>query len=186
MGDSRVEKMRALRLDAEQTHIFDALYRKHHVEVFRLCLKFAAGQRAWALDRAQDVFVKLAESLPTLRDTDELGGWLYRTTVNTCYKVLRREQGWRRLIGRAGELVPVTAQAVEPISQAQRDIATLEAALRRLPPKERALVTLVGIEGKTQSEAAALLGLSKGYVSKLHHRAMAFLKAAEWELVYGD
>ncbi len=76
---------------------FDELYRKHHDAVFRACLRFAAGDRDWAMDRTHDVFVTLAREVDALRDASDLGGWLYRVAVNTCLMDLRRAKGWRRI-----------------------------------------------------------------------------------------
>jgi RNA polymerase sigma factor (sigma-70 family) len=176
--------MTAMPLEAEQARLFDELYRKHRDEVFRVCLKFGAGDRAWALDRMHDVFVTLAEKLPKLRDPEDLGGWLYRTSVNCCFSILRKQRGWRRVFQVLQTPAAGRARLVEPDIQARRDLAALEGRLRHLPPNERTVMTLVYVDNKSQAEAAELLDLSRGYISKVHDRALALLKEQEWELAY--
>jgi RNA polymerase sigma-70 factor (ECF subfamily) len=171
-------------LSPEQSASFATLYERHHQEVFRLCWKFAAGDRSWALDRTHDVFVRLAERLPALKDTHESGGWLYRVAVNVCFTALKRQQLWKKV---AALLPGGDERTAAPDAQvlARQELQALVKALDRLPAKERALVVLVVLEGKSQNEAAALLGLSKGYVSKLHERALSMLRAQEGGLAYG-
>lgn len=164
-------------LNPNQAATFATLYQRHHQEIFRLCWKFAAGDRAWALDRTHDVFVRLAERLPSLAP-GEAGGWLYRVAVNLCFTHLKRGQLWRRMTaflpGRDETAAPPDAQV-----QARQDLAALTRALDALPAKERSLVVLVVLEGKSQTEAAELLGLSKGYVSKLYERALELLRRTQ-------
>ena len=46
-------------------------------------------------------------------------------------------------------------------------------------------MTLIHLDGKTQSEAARLLSLSEGQVSKLYKKALATLQASDWEIDHG-
>ncbi len=160
----------------------DALFRRHLDDVLRTCLRFAAGDRQWALDRTQDVFVRLAEELPSLRDVDDLGGWLYRVATNACLMALRRERGWRRVADRLMQALPGRAPSAERQARAERDVSAVEADIAALPARERAVMSLVYFDGKSQSEVAAVLGMSKGQISKLHSRALAKLKARDWEV----
>jgi RNA polymerase sigma-70 factor (ECF subfamily) len=161
---------------------FDALYRKHHDAVFRACLRFAAGDRDWAMDRTHDVFVILARRMGKLTDTDDLGGWLYRVAFNTCLMDLRRARGWRKVKDQLLGWVGPAASTPERNAQAKRDVSKLELAVRELPVKQRVLITLVHLDGKTQSEAARLLSLSEGQVSKLYKKALSNLQACDWEI----
>jgi RNA polymerase sigma factor (sigma-70 family) len=49
-------------------------------------------------------------------------------------------------------------------------------ALGQLPARERVVLGMVHLDGKSQREVAEILGLSKGYVSKLLARATARLE----------
>jgi RNA polymerase sigma-70 factor (ECF subfamily) len=161
---------------------FDEVYRAHAESVFRVCRRFSGGDRDWAKDRMHDVFIKLLERADQVREVGDPGGWLYRVSVRTCFMELRRK---RRFSGVLGALMGVSDEpslGPERLARARRDVGELEAALADLPPKERAVVVLVHLEEKSQTEAAELLELSKGQVSKLHSRAMAKLRAREWDV----
>jgi DNA-directed RNA polymerase specialized sigma subunit len=43
-------------------------------------------------------------------------------------------------------------------------------------------MVLVHLEGKSQNEAAELLSVSKGQLSKLHTKALAELEKRDWEV----
>ena len=169
-------------LDREAGNRLDALYRKHHSDVFRLCLRFCAGDRPWAMDRTQEVFVKLALCLDELVDTEDLGGWLYRVGANVCLMELRRQRGWRKVVDVMLRAPERRSLSPEREVRARHDVSDVERAIHHLPPHERAVMVLVYLDGKSQTDAAKLLGLSKGQVSKLHARALANLRAQDWEV----
>ncbi len=159
---------------------FNAAYRDHADEVYRLCLRYSGGRTGWAEDAAHDTFVRLLEMLPRLRDPRGLGGWLYRVATNVCVSKLRRE---RSVLGRLQRWyqppeVPTLEAYLELKESAQ---AALE-ALRKLPPREHAAMSMKLFDGRSQRDIAKTLKLSESYVSKLIQRASAKLEAAGWEL----
>jgi RNA polymerase sigma-70 factor (ECF subfamily) len=165
--------------------VLEAAYRKHSEYVFGVCLKFAGGDRAWALDRAHDVFMRLHDHQKSLRLDDDLRPWLRKVAVNECLLDLRRSERRRRLLGLFG-LAPETS-AVSDLRPERafavgRDVVALDRALATLPAKERILLGLMYFEGESLTEAANLIGVSKGQASKLHKRALEALKQrGDWE-----
>lgn len=163
--------------------VLETAYREHSEYVFGVCLKFAGGDRAWALDRAHDVFIRLHENLTTLRLDEDLRPWLRKVAVNECLLDLRRSERRRRLLGLFG-LAPESRFNETRPEQAlalSQDIVALDRALTALPPKERMLLALMYFEGESLTDAAALIGVSKGQASKLHKRALAALGQRDWE-----
>ncbi len=159
------------------------LYQQHRERVFHLCLRLGCGNRAWAEDATQDVFVKLIERLPALSGQDDLGGWIYRVTVNTCLTRLKREGSVWRKVQRAllGAAAPTSGETPERRVAARQEIAAALAELERMPAKERVVFCMKHLDGLEQQQIAADLGLSEGYVSKLLHRAHARLEEQGWE-----
>lgn len=168
-------------LTPEQTRWLEEAYRAHSERIFRTCLKFGLGDRDWAKDRTHEVFLKLAERLHEVQNPDDPGGWLYRVAVNECFMSLRRAKTSGRLLSLLG-MGDRTAPSVDRAVQAKRDLSALGAALSQLPAKQRAVMVIVHLEGRTQTEAATLLSLSKGQVSKLHKKAIDALAARDWEV----
>jgi RNA polymerase sigma-70 factor (ECF subfamily) len=164
--------------------VLEAAYRSHSEYVFGVCLKFAGGDRAWAIDRAHDVFIRLHENLTTLRLDEDLRPWLRKVAVNECLLDLRRSERRRRLLGLFG-LAPegkhVTDTRPERAFALSQDVVALDRALTTLPAKERMLLSLMYFEGESLTDAAELIGVSKGQASKLHKRALAVLAKRDWE-----
>jgi len=165
--------------------VLEAAYRKHSEYVFGVCLKFAGGDRAWALDRAHDVFIRLHDNLPSLRLDDDLRPWLRKVAVNECLLDLRRSERRRRLLGLFGFAPETSAMndlGPERAHELSRDVVALDRALGTLPAKERMLLGLMYFEGESLTDAAALIGVSKGQASKLHKRALEALRQrGAWE-----
>ena len=172
MGDSQ-----------QHSQTFEQLYHEHYVTIFCLCLSFAAGNRQWALDRSQDTFVKLALSLHKLDHHDDLGGWLYRVAVRQCLMELRRQKRWRLFQEQSLEQThDVWQLGSERQIHARISVGELEHTLTTLPVNQQVLLSLMLFEDKNLTEAAELLGFSKGYASKLYQRAIATLKALVWQV----
>ena len=164
----------------------EALYKRHHVLVYRLALRYGRGNAAWAEDVTQEVFLALFDVLDRLDDRDGLEPWFYRVTTNRCLNRLRRE--------RVRQAAPVRwllgAKAKEPVdpervTAAREGLDRAWSALDALSPKERVAFCMYYLDGKLLTEIGAVIGHSKGYVCKLIKRAETHVRAAGWE-VSGD
>lgn len=161
---------------------FDALYRRHFPQVYLQCLRYAGGDKAWAEDVAHDVFVKLLEHQQELSDGGRVGAWLYRVAANTAISHLRRRRSFvswmREAIGSEPEAAPSPAELLD---ERRRSDAALT-MLRALPGKERVVVCMRLLDGRSQKDIADILKLSEGYVSKLMQRALERVRRAGWEV----
>lgn len=158
------------------------LYARHKGEVYRLALRYGAGDRAFAEDVTQDVFVRMMTHLDRLDDPDDLGGWLYRVTTNRCLSRLRQERLRSSVLRLLGRATVAPEPALERHTIAKDTLARTLEAVRALPPKERVAFGMRHLDGKEVAEIGAVMGHSKGYVSKLLTRASARLRAAGWEV----
>lgn len=161
--------------------VLETAYRDHGDYVFGVCLKLASGDRSWALDRAHDAFVRLHENLAHLELDDDLRPWLRKVAVNECLMDLRRRERRRRLLGLFGRVDEAGGERPDQRAALQRDVIALDHALGRLPARQRVLLGLMYFEGESLSDAAGLIGISKGQASKLHKRALASLAERDWE-----
>ncbi|MEM9461973.1 MAG: sigma-70 family RNA polymerase sigma factor [Myxococcota bacterium] len=160
-----------------------SLYHQHRDQVYRLALRYGRGDRTWAEDVTQDVFVSLCKVIDRLEDDEALKGWFYRVATNRCLSRLRREAvanapAVRWLLGRSiqGSDDP-EAQTTE-----RRDLRRVDQVLATLPPKQRIAFCMYRLDGKEQAEIGEILGFSKSYVCKLIKRAEAKIQAAGWEV----
>jgi RNA polymerase sigma-70 factor (ECF subfamily) len=167
--------------ESDTSPMLEAAYRRYCDYVFRVCMKFAGGDRDWALDRVQDVFIKLNDSLGRLDVQAELAPWLRQVAVNECLMDLRRRERRRRLLGIFGFAGGDPPTPPDQEVGTQRDVAALDEALVLLPAKQRVLLALMYFDGASLTEAAALVGVSKGQASKLHKSALVTLGKQDWE-----
>jgi RNA polymerase sigma-70 factor, ECF subfamily len=134
---------------------------------------------------AHDVFVRAYVGLAQFSGSVSFEHWLAGIAVRTCYDF------WR---GRKREELPVSAltndhhrwieqtlaaQSEEQFhNQVRRREATevLEWALGQLSPENRAVLTLVHLDGQSVREAAQLLGWSVVNVKVRAHRARQMLR----------
>jgi RNA polymerase sigma-70 factor (ECF subfamily) len=166
---------------SDRHHVLEAAYRKYADYVFAVCLKFASGDRDWALDRAHDVFLRLDANLKRLQLDDELRPWLRKVAVNECLMDLRRRDRRRRLLGLFGHASQPEPVRTEHELAVRRDVVALDRAVGGLPARQRVLLGLMYFEGQSLTDAARLIGVSKGQASKLHKRALDALSQHEWE-----
>lgn len=148
-----------------------ALYRAHGAMVFRLALRYG-GDRSWAEDVTQEVFLQAFTHVDELAEVHNPAGWLYRVTTRRCLNRLRGQQ----LRASAPVRWALRDRLPEPNTPEQlgihrQQLAQLFARLETLPPKQRVCFWMYHVDGKTVVEIGEILGHSKGYVSKLLDRA---------------
>ena len=155
----------------------DQLYRQHHRAVFRLALRYGLGDESWAQDVVQDVFMTLIDKLPSLTEHEQLDAWLYRVTCKRCLRRLERGRFRQHPLIRALSFASAVEEpSVESRVFAREQLERTRLALARVPARERVVLAMVHLDGKSQREVGEILGLSKGYVSKLLARATARLE----------
>ncbi len=120
------------------------------------------GNREDARDAAQEVLLRLYRHWHHIDPGRDLGGWLYRVTVNVCRDFERRRPRLAA-IDQVAEPAARDADPQEETSAAERR-AVLRRALRALSPKERAAVVLRDVEGLSTGEVAGILGSSEATV----------------------
>jgi RNA polymerase sigma factor (sigma-70 family) len=172
--DALVDRARRGDVDA-----FEALYRTHSARVYALCLRLT-GDRAQALELAQDTFIRAWEALPDFRGDASLVTWLHRIAVNA---MLTKRRGDRRRTARIGlaEDDEDDARALASGSTAARDVGTaidLERAIATLPQGARRAFVLHDVEGYTHEEMAEMTGLASGTLRAQLHRARQLLMKA--------
>jgi RNA polymerase sigma-70 factor, ECF subfamily len=152
--------------------------------VFLLCRRML--QDADEADSAtQDVFLKAFKALSKVESAalENPGKWVARIAVNTCLDRLRSRawQVWRRRPPADDEALILETTAEEsPDAEAQlfaKQIRRrLEAGLRRLSPRQRAVFTLRHHEALSLDEIASMLDLDIGTVKVHLFRAIAKLR----------
>jgi len=133
----------------------------------------------------QEVFVAAYLSLPRYRGTAPVLHWLRRIATRTGY------QYWKRQTRKRGPLAALETAWTEHALRASDGGEPSEAAgclfelLRRLPDKDRLVLTLVYFEECSMAEAAERMGWSVTLVKVRAFRARQRLRALLEEAGYG-
>lgn len=122
-------------------------------------------------DIVQEVFLKVHERIGTLRDGSRFAPWLYRIARNAIVDHYRV----RRPHSHVSEELPAPAEDGEK-APAQQIAAGLGIMVADLPAMYREAVKLVEIEGLTQRELAAQLGISLAGAKSRVQRGRALLR----------
>jgi RNA polymerase sigma-70 factor (ECF subfamily) len=133
---------------------FDRLVALHERRVLRLAQRLLLNREV-ARDATQDVFLRLYRNLAALNEEKDVTAWLYRTTANVCFDILRKARHELAL-----DVTDTLADDPDPeqSAAAQEQKLLLLSALKELSPREREAIVLRDLEGYSTAETARLLG----------------------------
>ncbi len=132
------------------------------------------GDHAEAEDVAQEAFLRLWTQAPRWRAEARVGTWLHRVAHNLCIDRLRRRRRTATEADPPDRADP--AGGPDADSQRRRVARTVEAALARLPERQRAAIVLVHYQELGQDEAAGILGVGLDALESLLARGRRSLR----------
>jgi len=160
---------------------FDELVRRHYDKAYRLARYLCDGHAEDAEDTFQNALIKAYQHLAAFRGEAQFASWLTRIAINECRMHWRRhgrERDWVRLDERVeGEEtsmpLDVGNSSEDPEEEyARREFQSiLQRCLSSLPDLDRAAFVLSEIDGLSNQEIAARLGLSPAAVKSRVFRA---------------
>lgn len=167
--------------------------RAHQDMVFSTAARLSGGD-AQAEDIAQETFVKAYERFETLRASPAAAGWLKTVATNLAINHLNRYRRRWRFFGEWGSedgegqsAPPEPSAAATPVDEAltEERRASVETALRRLPPHQRIPLVLYHYDDQSYEQIAVRLGCSLAKVKTDIRRARAALVPALRQLGVG-
>lgn len=148
---------------------FAEIVRRHGAMVLAVCRR-VLGDTPDAEDAHQIAFMALARDAGRIAAPNALGGWLYRVAWLSA----------RKLAGRVHRRKPeplTSDPAITMPPSPENDVrAVIDEELLALPERFRAVAVLCLVEGRTNTEAAGLLGIPKGTVDSRLSTAKAKLR----------
>jgi RNA polymerase sigma-70 factor, ECF subfamily len=148
--------------DAE-TEAFEAAVRPHYAPLIRR-LVLVLGDPHDAEDVAQDAYLAAFRSWDRFDGTD-VRAWLYTIGLRLAFNHRRGRRRWLAAIGRIG-----------PRPWTDPSDPDLWAALASLDQSTRSALLLNVLDGYTQAEIAAMLGVPEGTVASWISRGRAALR----------
>ena len=155
---------------------FGVLFARHRERLWAVAVR-TLGDADDAADALQDAMISAFRRAGSFRGDSAVTTWLHRIVVNACLDLLRRQAARPATSGLAADTVDALALAAHgPAPAADSDMALdVTAALRGLPPEQRAALVLVDMLGYSVADAAAVLGVSEGTVKSRCARGRARL-----------
>jgi RNA polymerase sigma-70 factor (ECF subfamily) len=152
---------------------FGELFRRHRDRLWAVALRTVCDPEE-AADALQDAMVSAFRRAGEFRGEAAVTTWLHRIVVNASLDRLRRRAARPALAAGDEQAFEALAPDVDPARAADTRM-DVDAALRVLPPQQRAALVLVDMLGFSVADAAAVLGTSPGTVKSRCARARARL-----------
>ena len=153
---------------------FDVIVVRHRRPVYHLCRRFVRNHED-ASDLAQDVFVRAFKGLQRFKGDASLTTWLYRIAVNVCLNRVAQKRPESSELDAAADVDAHAPDALHVLLRGERAMA-LQAAIEKLPPKQKATVLLRIYQECTHEEIAATLGSTVGAVKANFFHALGNLR----------
>ncbi len=174
------------RVLAGKANDFEYLIEKYQSHVLRVvCGKIP---REAELEVGQDTFVRAFTSLHTFDTSRSFKHWLTGIAVRSCCDYWRAQK-WRREVPQSSlseaeqywldnrAAFDDFAEGANPEARQMEAKQVLDWALGQLEPKDRLVLIMTHLEGRTTAEAADVLGWSQANVKVRSFRARKKLRA---------
>jgi len=147
---------------------------EYRERIYLMLLKYVRN-REDARDLTQEAFIKAYKSLDSFRGEAGLYTWIYRIAVNLAINYKTRS---KTSLFRSIDYTSKAYSDASPSDDLLRDelSGTIDAAVRKLPERQRMVFTLRYYEEKPYSEISEILGISEGAAKANYHHAIGKLK----------
>jgi len=168
-------ELAALTLAGRQA-AFAEIMRRHKGPVYRL-IRAHIGDAEEALDLTRECFASAFQNLPRYDGDRPLAAWLARVAINKSRDWHRRRR-IRQILSFASSLPPETmesewdeAPGADAVTFDRAELVRLSRAVSQLPATLKETLLLRTVEGLSQGETAAALGISGKAVETRLRRA---------------
>ena len=162
---------------------FNKLMQKYRDMIFNLCFRIM-GDYDDANDCAQEVFIKVYKNLRNFKFRSGFSTWIYRIAVNTCRNELsslkyRMKKKIIRISNENNEAhsgmlaanIQDSSSNPEELYEKKEREELIQNAVNSLRGREKILLVLRDIEGKSYEEIASITGIALGTVKSGLSRA---------------
>jgi RNA polymerase sigma-70 factor, ECF subfamily len=175
------------RLKAGDQSALEEMFRLHSAKLYNVAHRIL-GDAADTEEIIQDVFWTVYRKAKSFQGNSQFSTWLYRLTVNAALGKIRSSKKHKEV--EYDEFLPKFQNdghhLVRPVvdwsdtldeKYSQREVQELLGqALNQLKPVDKSVVVLSDLEGLSDKEIAATLGLTVSAVKTRLHRARLFLR----------
>lgn len=142
---------------------FTDLYKTYASKVFRVCLGYF-NDADKAKDTTQETFITVFEHFDSLKNKDNVSGWIYRIATNKCLRQLENEKRNPFI----SDFNFSKIEDNEALTEENR-LVKLWQRINGLPDLDRIIIGLY-LEEVNQDKIAEIVGLSHAHVRVKIHR----------------
>jgi RNA polymerase sigma-70 factor (ECF subfamily) len=140
--------------------------------MFGFCLRYS-NSRSDAQDLLQDGFIKVFDSIATLKEASQLEGWMSRIFINLAMSKFRKSSRGPVMV----EVIDVLDDSEEvSIDDEPMEVNEVLNCLMALPEKYRVVLNLYAIDKLSHKEISETVGISIANSKSLLFRARVMLK----------
>lgn len=155
-------------------------FKRYFEDNFETVVRFAmcyVDSRQEAQDIAQETFIRLYENRSALRSPDAIRSYMYTTARNLCISRLRHHEVEAEFVRTEQEREREEDDELTFLKEAtyQETLRLLHRAIDSLPRQSRQII-LLGLDGKSNTEIATLMGISLNTVKTLKKSAYKHLR----------
>jgi RNA polymerase sigma-70 factor, ECF subfamily len=161
------------------------LYRRYKAQVYRTALAITYDE-GMAEDILQETFLRIYTYANSFDETQPLGPWLYRVTVNLAYNWTNRAKRWLTFVQNTfWRLKPSPRRDLEEVVEESELRQELRQAIDTLPEPQRVVIILYYLEELSVSEIAYVMGVPEGTIKSRLYYARERLRKTILEREYG-
>ena len=151
---------------------FGLLFKRHSGRLWAVALRVTCDPDD-AADALQEAMISAFRRAGDFRGESAVTTWLHRIVVNASLDLLRRRSA--RSVGWSGDPDDLPVPEPRQGGSSTESRLDVDAALRILPPPQRAALVLVDMLGYSVADTSAILGVSEGTVKSRCARGRAKL-----------
>jgi len=153
---------------------FEELVQKYQREVYGLICRIIHDLEE-AKDLTQQAFLQAFVHIRSFRQQAQFRTWLFRIAINQSYNYLKSKKRFGEPVD-CDDYVLIGEGSPEADLVTREDRRRLQAALARLPAKQRAVITLKVEQGLSYEEISQVLGGTTGAARVNYCQALKTLK----------
>ena len=142
--------------------LFQSTFKENKDRIFRICRSYAK-EKADAEDLFQEVLLNVWKALPSFKGNSNIDTWVYRITLNTCFKNLsfekKKKQRFIRING-----IDFKDTSRDLSKEKQEKFDKLTSCINQLKLGDKSIVLLY-LEELPYREIAQVIGISENHVA---------------------
>lgn len=142
--------------------LFQSTFKENKDRIFRICHSYAK-EKADAEDLFQEVLLNVWKALPSFKGNSNIDTWVYRITLNTCFKNLsfekKKKQHFIRING-----IDFKDTSRDLSKEKQEEFDKLTSCINQLKLGDKSIVLLY-LEELPYREIAQVIGISENHVA---------------------